>query len=115
MQWQSPDTNPDPATTKYRLYATPSTSGRRRFLEDGQTSTVELIPASGTGTAESPYTAAVSLSGEVVSSNGGQQLAQIAAQSAGTQPNGCKRWGTDVIVLLWPWVTFQQANHEAPA
>ncbi|PRW20837.1 Ig-like domain repeat [Chlorella sorokiniana] len=55
--WQSPVTDPDPATTKYRLYATPSTSGTRRLLDAGQTSFVELTPSSGTGSALQPFNA----------------------------------------------------------
>lgn len=56
-------TNPDPATTKYRLYATPSTSSRRRLLEGGQTSFIELTPTSGTGTVAQPFNATAYLPG----------------------------------------------------
>ena len=64
--WESPAVDPDPSTTKYRLYATPSSSGTRRLLEEGQTSFVELNPTSGSGTQASPYNATAYLPGESV-------------------------------------------------
>lgn len=62
--WQSPVTDPDPATTKYRLYAMPSTGGTRRLLGEGQTSPLELTPTSGSGTQNSPYNATAYLPGK---------------------------------------------------
>lgn len=81
--WESPVTNPDPATTKYRLYATPNTSGRRRhLLGGGQTSFIELTPTSGTGTAAQPFNATAYLPGGrlwgMYVSSSGPQLSWVA-------------------------------------
>lgn len=66
--WQLPATDPDPTTTKYRLYATPSSGGTRRLLAEGQTSFLELTPTSGSGTQASPYNATAYLPGKSVAS-----------------------------------------------
>lgn len=63
--WESPAVDPDPLTTKYRLYATPVTDGRRRLLDEGQTSIAALVPARGDGTTGNPFNATVYLPGEM--------------------------------------------------
>lgn len=71
ISWEAPAVEPDPATTKYWLYATPMVSSRRRLLGEGQTAFAELkpsggnlAPASGGGSFASPFSAVVSIPGE---------------------------------------------------
>ncbi len=63
--WESPAVDPDPSTTKYRLYATPlPTQGRRRLLDEAQTSIAALLPSKGDGSSADPFNATVYLPGE---------------------------------------------------
>lgn len=63
--WESPAVDPDPTTTKYRLYATPlAAEGRRRLLDEQQTSIAALVPSKGDGSAADPFNATVYLPGE---------------------------------------------------
>jgi len=62
--WESPAVDPDPSTTKYRLYATPlPTQGRRRLLDEAQTSIAALLPSKGDGPSADPFNATVYLPG----------------------------------------------------
>lgn len=62
--WESPAVDPDPTSTKYRLYATPlPAEGRRRLLEEQQTSIAALVPSRGDGSVADPFNATIYLPG----------------------------------------------------
>lgn len=88
--WETPLVDPDPDTTKYRLYVTPEappSDGRRRLQGPVQTSVAELAPLSGAGTTASPFNASVYLPGGLGWEVGGGAWEGQAIRAAWAAPH----------------------------